>query len=296
MKLSIASVPYFWSKDTYYDFYHHLAETCVDIVYLGETVCSKRRSMKLNDWLILAERLQHAGKQVVLSTLTLLEAESELKYLSKICTQKNYLIEANDMSAIQVASQCNNDFVAGNAINIYNGQSFAYMAKLGMQRWCVPVELGKSALQPMVEIAKNLQVEVEYQIFGRLPLAVSARCFTARHYQLPKDNCQFKCLEHEQGILVETQEGDSFAQINGIQTQSAKVMNLVNRWKELSDTGIDIARIVPVSAEDTFKIIEQIKMISSNKNSSLAENDIFNGQYEFCNGYWFQVEGMNYLT
>lgn len=294
MKISVASIPYFWSKDAYYEFYHNLAETNVDIVYLGETVCSKRRSMKLNDWLILAELLEQSGKQAVLSSLILLEAESEVKYLNKICAQKNFLIEANDMSAVQLASQCNNEFVVGNTINIYNNQSLQYMAELGMSRWCVPVELGKTEIQSMLEKLKSLQIEIEYQVFGRLPLAVSARCFTARHHQLPKDNCQFKCLEDEQGILLETQEGDSFAQINGIQIQSAKVTNLVSRWNELADMGVDIARIVPLSAEDTLEVIEHIETMISNQNTTQGVDDLFNGKYEFCNGYWLQVEGMNY--
>ncbi len=252
--------------------------------------------MKLNDWLILADLLKQSGKQVVLSTLTLLEAESELKYVGKICAQKDFLIEANDMSAVQVASQCSNGFVVGNAINIYNSQSLQYMAELGMRRWCVPVELGKMEIQSMVEKAKSSQVEIEYQVFGRLPLAVSARCFTARHYQLPKDHCQFKCLEHEQGILVETQEGDNFAQINGIQTQSAKVTNLISRWNELSDMGVDVARIVPLGAEDTLEVIEHIETMIYNQNTTQPVDELFDGKYEFCNGYWLQVEGMKYLV
>ena len=77
MKISVASVPYFWSKENYHAFYHQLAKSAVDIVYLGETVCSKRRSMKFEDWLEMADMLTQAGKEVVLSSLTLLEADSD---------------------------------------------------------------------------------------------------------------------------------------------------------------------------------------------------------------------------
>jgi hypothetical protein len=42
-------------------------------------------------------------------------------------------------------------------------------------------------------------VETEVFAFGKLPLAFSARCFTARHYGLNKDDCQFKCLDHPEG-------------------------------------------------------------------------------------------------
>jgi len=293
LKISLAAVPYFWTKPACQSFYQEVAKTPVDIVYLGETVCSKRRSLKYEDWLEIAELLKQAGKEVVLSTLTLLEAESELKSLSKIARQKEFLLEANDMAAIQVASENGNSFVTGTAINVYNNRSLGRLKKSGMLRWCVPVELGQQDLKPMVSYAHSLGVEIEYQVFGRMPLAYSARCFTARHHQLPKDDCQFKCLEYEQGIRVKTQEGDSFAQINGIQTESAKVSNLLDRWQELQQAGIDILRIVPLSAEDTIQAINQLSaMMQGHRDSAVAYGE----EYEFCNGYWLQVEGMKNIT
>jgi len=296
MKISVAAVPYFWSKQTYLTFYKKVALSSVDVVYLGETVCSKRRSMKLQDWLDIAVLLADAGKQVVLSTLTLIEAESELNYLKNIASQKNYLIEANDISAVEIASQNNNNFVTGTAINIYNNHSLKKLIDLGMKRWIVPVELGKDDLSPIISFAKQNFIEVEYQIFGRMPLAYSARCFTARHHQMAKDRCQFICSEDEQGILVNTQEGDSFVQINGIQTQSAKVVNLINHTQSLIDSGIDIARIVPISLNDTLNVIEQLSMILQQPEKLNFLPDRLENQYEYCNGYWWQIEGMKYTA
>jgi len=292
MKISLAAVPYFWSQEDYISFYHKVAFTSVDIVYLGETVCSKRRSMKLQDWLNIADRLTQVGKQVILSTLTLLEAESELKYLGNIARQKDYLVEANDMAAIQLAHEAQNAFVAGTAINVYNNRALTLLQKQGMTRWCVPVELGQQDIAPMVSHCRTLGVDVEYQVFGRMPLAYSARCFTARHHQLPKDDCQLKCLDYEQGLKIKTQEGDSFAQINGIQTQSARVSNLLDRWQELQTSGIDILRIVPVSAMDTIKTINQLAAMIQGSDET---GESITGDYEFCNGYWLGVEGMEYV-
>lgn len=90
MKTSLAAVPYFWTQQAYQDFYHQVAETDIDTIYLGETVCSKRRSMNLQDWIDIGTFLQSKGKQVVLSTMTLLEAESELNYLKKVVQQKSF--------------------------------------------------------------------------------------------------------------------------------------------------------------------------------------------------------------
>ena len=291
MKISLAAVPYFWSQQDYIAFYQQIALTSIDIVYLGETVCSKRRSMKFEDWLDIAEHLTQAGKQVVLSTLTLIEANSELKYLSKISKQKEYLIEANDMAAIEVASINNNPFVTGTAINVYNNSALSVLQKQGMTRWCVPVELGKQDLEPMIKHCQSIGVELEYQVFGRMPLAYSARCFTAKHHKLPKDDCQLKCLDYEQGIKIKTQEGDSFAQINGIETQSAKVSYLFDRWQELSDAGIDILRIVPVGANDTIQAINELNSLIQKEH---AHDNSLKKRYEYCNGYWLGTEGMKF--
>lgn len=292
MRVSLAPVPYFWSQEAYFSFYQQVAESPVDIVYLGETVCSKRRSMRLQDWLQIAEKLSEAGKQVVLSTLTLLEAESELQYLTNIARQKDYLIEANDMAAVQVAAEHGNAFVTGCAINVYNNRAMERLADLGMSRWCTPVELGEQDLAPMLEHASALGIEVEYQVYGRMPLAYSARCFTARHLQLAKDDCQFKCLEYEQGLPVYTQEGDIFAQINGIQTQSGKVTNLLDQWRDLRAAGIEILRVVPVGPADTLNVLDYLhkRIVGKDESIDLA----YPADYEYCNGYWLQQEGMKY--
>ncbi len=293
MKTSLAAVPYFWTKQSYQDFYQQVAETDIDTIYLGETVCSKRRSMNLQDWIDIGIFLQSKGKQVVLSTMTLLEAESELNYLKKIVQQSDFLIEANDMSAIQIANQASSQFVAGNAINIYNNQSLGLFNRLGMIRWNIPVELGQEDLRPVIPQAKALGVELEYQVYGRMPLAYSARCFTARHHDLPKDRCQFKCKDDVEGIPVKTREGDSFAQINGIQTQSGKVSNLLNHWQKLHAAGIDYARIVPVAPDSTLHVIRSLtQAIASQK----PQVDFTDDTREFCNGYWFQMAGLEMIA
>lgn len=73
----------------------------MDVVYLGEVICSKRRALKLEDWLELAAMLEAAGKEVVLSTLVLIEADSELRTMHHITDNDKYLVEANEMAAVQ---------------------------------------------------------------------------------------------------------------------------------------------------------------------------------------------------
>ena len=160
-KLSLGPLSYYWSRDEVFKFYEAIADTAVNIVYLGETVCSKRRLLRLDSWLTIADMLTAAGKEVVLSTLTLLEANSELSALRKICDNDQYMVEANDISAVQLMSG-KRDFVTGPAVNIYNSRTLEVLASSGLKRWTLQVELSRETL---VELHQNRPLGVETEIF-----------------------------------------------------------------------------------------------------------------------------------
>jgi len=203
MKLSLGPISYYWPRQQLLDFYRQARDWPVDIIYLGETVCSKRKQLRTADWFELADDLQAAGKQVVLSTLALSEADAELKTLQRICSNQHYMVEANDMGAVGLLR--GRPFCCGPSVNIYNEHSLRLLAELGLKRWVLPVELGYETLQQL-HASKPPQLETEVFAFGRLPLAYSARCFTARAHQLQKDDCQYRCLDYPDGMLLSTQE------------------------------------------------------------------------------------------
>jgi len=289
MKISLGPLLYFWERNTIYDFYEQIARTPVDIVYLGETVCAKRRQLSLHDWLDLAYTLKAGGKQVILSTLTLLESESELSQLRKICQNGDFLVEANDMSAVQILSEQGIPFVAGPFINIYNAQTLHLLVKNGLQRWVTPVELSRQSLDQILQEAKRLgiddQFETEVFSYGKLPLAFSARCFTARAFNIPKDNCQFICGQHPDGMPLQSQEGDKVFTINGIQTQSGSTYNLLPQIPAMRSLGVDVIRLSPQS-KDIDEVIHQFHQV---RVDGVDNVDIGS---ESCNGYWFQRAGM----
>lgn len=244
MKLSLGPILYYWPREQLLDFYTQAAHWPLDIIYLGETLCSKRRALDLDDWLNLAERLQDAGKQVVLSTLALLEAESELKTLRRICANGRFLVEANDLGAVQLLAEQGVDFVSGVGVNIYNPRTLAILAERGLKRWVLPVELGRSSLAG-IQRQRPAGVETEVLAFGRLPLAYSARCFTARSHNLPKDDCQFRCIDYPEGRVLSTKDQEPFLVLNGIQTLSARTTNLLPFLDELCQLDVDVLRLSP---------------------------------------------------
>ena len=83
MHFSLGPLLYYWPKTDVEAFYQQASQSVATDIYLGETVCSKRREMKLTDWMDLARELQNAGKRVILSTLALIQSPSELKEMQR---------------------------------------------------------------------------------------------------------------------------------------------------------------------------------------------------------------------
>ena len=261
MKFSLGAIQYFWPKQVVENFYKQAADSAVDIVYLGETVCSKRRELKFEDYMAIAHMLREAGKQVCLSTMTLLEAPSELRELRKYCDNGDFLVEANDVGAIPYLQEQKLPFVAGPAINCYNHHTLRKLMSLGMSRWVMPVELSREWLakllqQPMVHDVRDC-FEVEVFALGHMPLAWSGRCFTARSENRPKDQCELVCINYPEGRPVESQEGQQVFILNGIQTQSGSRYNLINQLPNMAGL-VDVVRLSP-QLTGTFDWLEKFR-------------------------------------
>ncbi|QHG68060.1 U32 family peptidase [Pseudomonas putida] len=287
MKLSLGPVLFYWSRTKLLAFYESMAGQPLDVIYLGETVCSKRRALSPGDWLALARELRSAtGAELVLSGLALVEAASELSSLKRLCENGELLVEANDMGAVQMLAERRLPFVAGPALNLYNAHALQELMNCGLQRWVPPVECSGKLVGDCLRQLDALgasRPEVELFAYGHLPLAYSARCFTARAENRPKDDCQFCCQKHVEGLPMLSQEGQPLFVLNGIQTMSGEASNLLSDYAGMVETGVDILRLSP-RGEGMQAVIAAFDAVRDGATPPIATAG--------CNGYWHGQPGM----
>jgi collagenase-like PrtC family protease/predicted lipid carrier protein YhbT len=297
MKLSLGPLLYHWPRQQIFDFYETVAASnVIDIVYLGETVCSRRHELRCEDWFELAARIKASGKEAILSTQTLIESESDLKTLRRIVEQQNFRVEANDMGAVRLlAAAARRDWVAGATLNVFNPTTLTLLTSDGANRWAAPPEMPGADI---VGLRASLPAPIETEIFayGRLPLAYSARCFTARHYNLQKDACEFRCIQDSDGMLLRTREGEAFLTLNGIQTQSARVYNLLGDLPLIAGR----AEILRISLQSAHTL-EIANLFREALDGRIAPAAAFEASLTLmpetpCNGFWHGRAGHEQLA
>ncbi|THB85380.1 U32 family peptidase [Pantoea allii] len=292
MQYALGPVLWYWPTDTLEDFYQQAARSSADIIYLGEAVCSKRRATPYARWMDLAREVAASGKQVVLSTLALLQSPSELKELQRYVENGEFLIEANDIGTVNMAAERHLPFVAGPTLNVYNADTLQLLVKEGMTRWCMPVEMSRDWLLQLLEQCETRgirqQFEVEVLGYGHLPLALSARCFTARSENRAKDDCETCCINYPTGRRVDSQEGQQVFVLNGIQTMSGYCYNLGNDLAGMRDQ-VDCVRLSP---QDVTTLAE-IDRFRANENGQVP---LMVAKGSDCNGYWRKLAGMTLVS
>lgn len=261
MRISIAPNPWFWPREVTLAFYRDVASWPVDVVYVGETICSKRRELKSSDWLAIAEQLAAAGKEVVLSALALVESESEIGAMSRLIENPKFIVEANDLSAVQLCRQAGRPFVAGPSLNIYNATTLRLLQEDGLVRWVPGTEQGRALIGDLLSVLERdggCRPELEVLAWGQPALAWSARCFTARALDTAKDDCGFGCIDFPDGLPLATRDGEPFLRINGVQIMGHETIDLGPELDDFRALGVDIVRISP-QVKGLITVVERFR-------------------------------------
>ena len=291
-QLTMGPILFHWPADKKRDFYFRIAdEAPVDTVYIGEVVCSKRAPFFEAHCDEVAERLTKAGKKVVFSSLAEIMIPRERKMTEGLCELEEYEVEANEAAALYHLR--GKPHRIGQYFNVYNEDTMAHLASQGAVHFAVPSELPKEALTVLGEKAKELNVGLEVQVYGRTGLALSARCYHARSHGRIKDNCQFVCEEDPDGMELKTLEGKPFLAVNGIQTLSQTYLNLMREMDEMQAIGVTHFRLSPHSHDmvliaETFRAVLD-KACTADEGITRLEDADFNGK--FSRGFYHGKPG-----
>ncbi|PKU26509.1 ubiquinone anaerobic biosynthesis protein UbiV [Telmatospirillum siberiense] len=295
-KLTVGPVLFNWRPEVWRDFYFRLAdEAPVDTVHLGEVVCSKRQPFFAPHLPEVMDRLTAAGKEVVLSSLALVMSERERDAMRALALDAgDLLVEANDLAI--AADLAGRPHMIGPFVNVYNEGTLGYLAGRGARRICLPAEL---PLETLTILAAEDKAEIEVQSFGRLPLALSARCYHARSHNLHKDGCQYVCGQDLDGMAVDTMDGLAFLTVNGTQTMSSRYANLLGELGDLRKAGIHRFRLWPQSGDmvavaGLFRRVLDGALDAKEAAGRLA--DLVPPDVEFANGYVHGREGHAFVA
>lgn len=257
MKLTVGPNQFFWKADDWATLYDDLAQTPVDRVVLGELVCSKRLPFFQDRIPGAIAALQGAGKQVALTSLALVTLKRERKMTAELA-EMGVEVELGDLTALADLPE-GSSFSVGPLVNVYNEGTLAWLASRGATRVCLPPELPLESVTVLAKAAADLGVAIEVWGFGRLPLAISGRCYHARLHKRMKDNCQFACEDDPDGLRVNTLEDQPFLAMNGVQTLSDSYANAAYQIEALADAGVSALRLSPHSADfsETCRLFHQ---------------------------------------
>lgn len=290
-KLTLGPVLFNWPPEKWRDFYFRIAdEAPVDTVAVGEVVCSKRAPFFDPVLPEVLERLEAAGKEVMVSTLALIMTGREMEAVRDLAREDGFLLEANDIAASALLA--NRPHAIGPLVNVYNEGTLDFLARRGAVRVCLPPELPAASI---AVLAKAAPIETEVIVFGRLPLAISARCYHARSRGWEKDSCQYACGDDPDGMELETLDGTPFLAVNGTQTLSHGCCNLVHELEDLVAMGVRRFRLSPQTA-DMVTVARIFRDVLDGKTSAAEADRRLAPLFDvpFANGFYHATAGLEF--
>lgn len=294
MQLTLGPVLFNWNAELWRDFYFRIAdEAPVDSVVVGEVVCSKRSPFFDPHLPAVVERLAAAGKKVLMGSLVLMSLPRERKAMAELASDGGFMMEVNDLTCLRMVG--GKPHAIGPFVNIYNEATAGYFASRGATRICLPPELPLSAIRTIAHSQPDVTFEVF--AFGRVPLAISARCYHARLNKLSKDNCKFVCEQDPDGLAVTTLDDEPFLAMNGVQTLSYTCASLLGDIDKLKDAGAGSLRLSPQQC-DMVAVSRLFRDVIAGKVSSSEGAHKLDALYPLkkSNGFLYAKPGAAFIT
>ena len=291
-ELTLGPVLFNWPAEQWRDFYFRIAdEAPVGVVYLGEVICSKRAPLFAAEFEAVAARLIASGKRVVFSTLAEVMSKADRRLVESVCAAGEYIVEANDASALPALH--GRPHHIGPFINVYNERTAAVLARAGACNIALPPEMPAGSVLAMCEETAALGVGIEVQVFGRLPLALSARCYHARAHGRTKDTCQLVCERDPDGMALRTLEGQPFLAVNGVQTLSNDYLSLIGELADLRRMGVRRFRLSPHSCDMVAVASTFRSVLDGGLHVQEAQRRLegLNAGVPFSNGFYYGKAG-----
>ncbi len=181
----------------------------------------------------------------------------------------------------------------GPFVNTYNEHTLAVLARGGACNICLPAEMPAAAIRALAAEAEKFGVTLEVQVFGRVSLALSARCYHARAHGRTKDSCKFICENDPDGMPLRTLEDKPFLTVNGVQTMSHDYLNLTGELSELQAMGVTRFRLSPQSGDmvAVAAIFRAVLDQDIDAGEAAARLDALNFGAPFSNGFYYGKPG-----
>lgn len=294
-KLVLGPCFFNWSVDYWKNFYAQIAKSKINEVHIGEVVCLRREPLFKEAITEVIKLLEDNNKKVILSTINLVLGQPELKVAQEFIEKyPNNLVEVNDTSVLSILN--NRKFTVGPGFNNYNEHTLALLEELGAEKFCLPYELGRHSIEVL---AQHSNKPIEVMVFGKAPLAISARCYHARLHRKPKIDCEYVCNLDNNGKEITTLDNERFLTLNGTQTLSSSYINLINELTTLQQLGVSNFRLSP----HYLNMIEVIDLFDAVLNNSITSEQGTNKLKEiipkgsiFSNGYFYEKVGSSYYN
>lgn len=245
MEITVGPNQFFWQADKWEALYSDLSNAPVNRIVIGEVVCSKRLPFYQDRIPRTVENIIASGKEVALTSLGLVTLKRERKQTAELA-EMGVEIEINDLTGLAYLPE-GAAFSVGPLVNVYNESTLAWLASCGARRICLPPELPISSVATLAATGAKLGVDIEVWGHGRVPLAISGRCYHARLHGRTKDNCRFACEDDPDGLDVQTLDAQPFLAMNGVQTLSDSYSSVALQMDKLTEAGVSSIRLSPQS-------------------------------------------------